>query len=263
MKSVESDAVYIYQMGKVGSFTVLETLGNMGMDLFHEHCFTLSHYEAVGIKRVLGTYADITSKFSAVKRKIYPSQRLREFQKRPRIKLITLVREPISRNLSLCFHHFTDFIRDDVTRRTFKEHSSSFEMFSHYLENKINQSAGIHWFDLEFQPTTGVDVYDFPFDREKGYNVIHSGKYDILVMQVEQLNTSMEMIRAFLGLPDPLVPVQRNIGSRKWYHLLYNEFKENYVPSPSLVDALYTSKFMTHFYSEADIAKFRQKWDKK
>ncbi|MEH0020718.1 MAG: putative capsular polysaccharide synthesis family protein [Desulfobacter sp.] len=241
---------------------MLNTLENRGMDVLHEHCLTNTHYDAVGIKREFGVYSGIRSKLVELRRKIYPSQRLRTFHKTKRVKIITIVREPISRNLSLCFQHFTDFVRDDVTNRCFDDQKSSVEMFSHYLENKIDQKAGIYWFDREFLPTTGVDIYDFPFDREKGCTALQSGKYDILVLQLEKLNASMSSIQEFLGLTEPVELVQKNIGRKKWYHLLYQEFKSAYAPPQSLVDEIYTSRFMKHFYSDADISRFRRKWEK-
>jgi len=255
-----NEIVYIYQMGKVGSTGLRKTLENQGMMVFLEHNLTLSYSESQGVKRILGFWDQSGSKFSELKRKIYPCQRLRMLRKTPDIKIISLVREPIARNLSLCFHLSTDFIRDDVTNRFFKGNRTSNELFSYYLEDRIDQSAGIRWFDREFLPTTGVNVYDYPFDSEEGYAVLQTEKYDILVLQLEKLNNNMLRIQEFLGLSEPFELARANVGDNKWYHLLYKEFKKNYRPSKALVDTLYSSQFMTHFYSKTDIEKFKQKW---
>ena len=135
------------------------------------------------------------------------------------------------------------------------------ELFSYYLENRVEQTAGVKWFDREFLPTTGVNIYDYPFNTEHGYTEIHTEDYDILVLQLEQLNENMAIIQRFLGLSEPFELMNRNMSSKKWYHLLYKEFKAAYKPPGQFIDALYSSTFMTHFYSEADIEKFRKKWD--
>lgn len=256
----DKPAIYIYQMGKVGSLSVVKTLENTGLNVHHEHCLTRTHPEAVGIRRISGRCACMASRLKTIRNRFYPGARMRSFRKERRVKIITLVREAISRNLSLCFHHFQDFIRDDVTARTFDGRMPAFDMFSYYLENRVDHRAGVRWFDREFFPTTGVDVYRHPFDREKGVAVIHEGKFDILVLQLEKLNLNMGAVRCFLGLEAPLDPVRTNMGSEKWYQPLYQAFKERYVPSPEQVDDIYNSRFMTHFYNEADRLRFRQRW---
>jgi len=82
-----------------------------------------------------------------------------------------------------------------------------------------------------------------------------------LVLQLEQLNNNMIIIQKFLGLGEPFELMKKNMSNKKWYHLLYKEFKASYRPPEQLIDALYASKFMTHFYSQADIKRFRQNWD--
>jgi len=252
--------VYIYQMGKVGSISLWKTLENQGEMIRHQHNLTLSHSDSIGVKRILGLWGQLGSRFSELKRKIYPCQRLRTFRKTSGIKIISLIREPISRNLSLCFQHSTDFIRDDVTNRSFNANRTLNELFSYYLEDRIDQSAGIRWFDREFLPTTGVNIYDYPFDKEEGYAVIQTERYDILVLQCEMLKNNLLRIQEFLGLSKPFELAQLNVGDNKWYRLLYKEFKKNYRPSKELVDTLYSSQFMKHFYSKTDIKKFKQKW---
>lgn len=260
LQKIKDHKVYVYQMGKVGSIAVLKSLESKGVNTFQEHNFTLNHPDAVGLKRDMGTFLNAKENFSNLKKKIFPCQRLRVFNKTKRIKIITLVREPIARNLSLCFHHFTDFVHDDVSKKIFNAEKSSFDLYNHYLQNKINPYAGIHWYDREFLPTTGVNIFDFPFDRENGCGLIHSGKYDILVLQLEKLDKSMDKICTFLDLQAPIELLQKNVSYKKWYHLLYKEFKGKYLPPPLLVDELYSSKFMKHFYSEADISRFRDNW---
>ena len=248
-------------MGKVGSLAVLAILEKRKMNVYHEHNFTLTHSEAVGIVRNFDKYSSLKAKIKEQRNKIFPSQRLREFKAKKRLKIITLIREPISRNLSLCFQHFQDFIRDDVTNRNFNDHRSSFELCSYYFENKINSTAGIKWFDSEFFPTTGIDIYNYPFDTRKGHSIINEGKYDILVLQVEKLNQSIDIIQSFLELKTPLQRKEVNIGNKKWYRLLYDEFIRKYTFSTDYIDKMYNSKFMKHFYSEADINMFKEKWD--
>ena len=55
-------------------------------------------------------------------------------------------------------------------------------------------------------------------------------------------------------------PLKTNVGSAKVYAPLYKEFKNSIVLPESYVDRMYTSKYMRHFYSEEEIARFREKW---
>jgi len=52
----EEQTVYIYQMGKVGSISLLKTIEKLGIQAVHEHNLTLSHSDALGVRRMPGVW---------------------------------------------------------------------------------------------------------------------------------------------------------------------------------------------------------------
>ncbi|RKX25560.1 MAG: hypothetical protein DRP47_09605, partial [Candidatus Zixiibacteriota bacterium] len=66
----------------------------------------------------------------------------------------------------------------------------------------------------------------------------------------------------FLNI-DNLTVVGQNVGSQKDYADIYRMFKDTICFPESLLDTMYSSKFVQHFYSEAEINQFRAKWSRK
>jgi hypothetical protein len=85
----------------------------------------------------------------------------------------------------------------------------------------------------------------------------------VLLLRVEDLARVGEtVLRSFLGLPD-LHLERRNVGKRKYYAASYGEVTRSLrLPEP-LLDQIYGSRLARHFYSDQEIAAFRERWSAK
>ncbi|PRO65336.1 putative capsular polysaccharide synthesis family protein [Alkalicoccus urumqiensis] len=250
--------VVIHQMGKVGSTTLVETLKEKNWQPFHVHSFrtplSTSMYEQYRSTRYYRT----------------PLYRLRYFlrhrlvemllKQRKKVKIISLVREPVSRNQSMYFHAFhVPLMGMNKYQDNRQEDAVNIEAFRRDFYKRFNHLYGNRWFDQEFARIWDVNVYAYPFDQEKGYTRIQSGNKDILLVQMEKLNDLEQVLADFLGEED-LTLTQANSGSKKWYHAVYKEFKQKADPSKEYVDQLYDTKYMNHFYSKEDQEKGRNRF---
>ena len=257
--------VWIYQPGKVGSASIY---WSNPLKSFHLHSLAYA----------LNADADM----SDVCRKI-----IAEIKKHP-VKIITGVREPISRDLSLFFqgsdadiwplvHYGNSWIylfgdyskKSKLDSQTLKERICTFEKSLDYsfehLGKEItkNKADEFSWFDYEIKALLDVDIYNYPFDKEKGYSIIEQDNIQVLVYKCEKLNQLENFIGEFLNKPDFSLK-NANQGEEKVYSYMYKRFKEEVKLNKEYFDYYYADNpKLKHFYTDSEIEQFKQKWMKK
>lgn len=208
--------------------------------------------------------------------------------KKNSIKIITGVREPISRDISLFFQssesniwpliyygnclnylfgNYNNSSKLDI--QTLRKRICTFEKslnfsFEHLVKEIIeNKSDEFSWFDYEIKALFGIDIYHYPFDKEKGYTIIEQDNIHILVYKCEKLNQLEKVIGEFLEEPEYSLNIA-NQGEKKVYSYVYKNFKEKVKLSKQYFDYYYenNSKF-EHFYTDSEIEWFKDKWKKK
>ncbi|HEU4717848.1 MAG TPA: putative capsular polysaccharide synthesis family protein [Bacteroidia bacterium] len=236
-------------MGKVGTTTVYSHLKTQHPDLPVYHLHFMSDF---WVNQKLPSLDPAFHVNIEVARQV--QQALKE-QPGKRIQIITMVREPMSREISDIFQNWKGLFGvssvNDLTFSRLKE----------YLDAHDHEYV-LNWFDTEFKAWTGFDIYSVPFNKEKGYSIYHTGKADILCMKTEAMSTCFrKAMREFTHLD--IVPVRSsNTSESKEGKQLYSELMSQYEPSPGKLDALYNSKYVRHFYTESEIDAFRRKWSR-
>jgi hypothetical protein len=256
------ELIFIYQMGKVGSTSIEGSLEKTNYIVEHAHSLyepmTYSMFKKFNsIKFYLPWYIRLKHKITSgiIKRSIIKHKR--------NLKVVSLVREPISRNISMFFQDLHIPIFDlAVNNDTRLEEFSSSSVFHQLFINSLNQNYGVDWFDLEFFKTFKVNVYDYNFNKDAGYSIINNGNVDIMIIKMEKLSDLEKEVGDFLGLENFKLATN-NRGGQKWYGPLYEKFKKEFKPDENFIDNLYTTKYMKHFYTENEIADFKDKWLRK
>jgi hypothetical protein len=234
--------VIVFQMGKVASSTIEATLHQVpGIDVFRAH-----RLERAG-----------QTKPEKPGRRLLESWMVHERLIQPRVpaKIVTLVREPIGRNVSAYFQNI-----DQVLGVTDAWKNLTIEALARGFLEKYNHRRAITWFHAEFKPVLGIDVYEHPFPREEGFQRIQSGPYDALILHVELPDEvkARELAR-LLGIND-LKLVQRNVGEKKEYAEVYQEFLRTLKLPAAYLDEMLGSKYARHFFTDPHLARVRQKW---
>jgi hypothetical protein len=227
--------VLVYQMGKVGSTSVHRSLLEQypGVVL-HSHNFSLNH-EDPAIK-ILYQWAIIKA--------------------RP-LKVISLTREPIDRNISAFFQNFERDTRISYTEASF----SIDELKSIFLSNYAHETP-LKWFDESILKHFDIDVFSTPFP-ESGISTYSHNNIDLLVMRLEiSDDEKARAISDFLGLKS--FQLQRfNIGKDKNYSATYQMFKNGVMFPFDYVDRICNSKYFNHFYCKEVIEAARERWSEK
>ena len=260
----------VYQMGKVGSSTIVATLkagsfaGSLAMPLFHIHSLTAASIEADerfyfgdqhGLFRPSG-WPNTVHLFTSH----YLHRRLAALKGGGgKWKIITLVREPVARNISGFFESIEYRIANFYPRLESGDLTMQ-EMTEHFVNRYSNHDVPLRWFDDEMKVALDVDVFATPFPHEQGYAIYRSAKADVLLLRLESLsNCANAAFREFLGI-DQVELINANDARDKAYYPTYRSF----VKSVSLPDAylrrMYDSKYMRHFYTNSEIERFQAQW---
>jgi hypothetical protein len=218
--------ILVYQSGKVGSASIIHSLIDMNINCVHLHKLSLFHNKLSGI-----------------------------FENSKTIKIITLVREPINRALSLFF----EGIYYIFSKGSFAEEGSYVNKIIEFLKKHSIYTLG--WFDNELKTIFGIDIYAHPFDREKGYSIIKQGNVEVLAMKLEKLNSLESVIGEFVGAPQFKL-ISDNAGDNKIYKYLYKNVKDTIKIPREIFSTCYDDPKMSHFYSEEEKMNFLKKWEK-
>jgi len=172
--------------------------------------------------------------------------------------VIVGVREPIKRwvsdifqNINERYTHFYD------TNGKVKE-----QELIEYIYQTLETEPMQVWFDEELKKTFGIDVFQYDFDKTKGYTIIKTNNVDILVYQLERLKDSFPMmIQEFLSL-ELRHPENANESDTKPYADAYRSVLQNLKFDESYLRKFYTRVITSHFYSDSDIDSFVNTWKK-
>ena len=241
--------VLVYTLGKVASSTVYRTISDYDktkMDVHHVHFLSDNWLEKIlpaGHPSMRHNIAE--GKFILDHIARHPEKR---------VKIITLTREPIARDVSDILQNWKPrFGGKDVNEVDADEILGNFKSNNDF-------SYTTTWFDTELFEYTGFDIYSVPFDTKKGYSIYKTEKFDILVIQSEKLSGCFQAaFHEFLGVELDKLSVtnesDKKVGGEK-----IQELRKQLKYTRKELDRIYKLKYMTHFYSKAEIAGFYEKW---
>jgi len=269
------DPILIYTVGKVGSRSVVSALraSELARPVHHVHWLTdtkladASRGYREGARRYRGT--DKSRRF--LQRFIWLGEFLNhEIAQADRVwTVVTLVRDPVARNVSSFFQNigrFYDFWpMDELEHRDTDDVAR--ELVDLFLESYPTNSTLISddgdplvWFDEELKAVFDVDVYAGSFPAKVGFRTYSSATANVLLIRVEDLDrVASHAFGSFLGASGVTVE-RRNDSLSKPYSAVYRRFRELLVMPEDYLDRLYTSRYATHFYTEAETAAFRDRW---
>lgn len=243
----DEKTVFIYQMGKVGSTSLENTIENA----VHLHNFYWQNHPCPIRQNGLAGFG-LRAVFKRLEQRLeYFLMRL-AFKRRSQTKIVTLIRSPLERNISMFFHDLDAYLFDAYTncQRTAIPPKPTRFQSSSLLEEVFNERFDheypLQWFDEELKRITGIDVYDYPYKNEP--QVIEKGRVSIFLCDIKDIDASEGLISRFV---DQNVTLARsNLAELKWYAEQYKQFKREYNPPQSIRLLLEESKYFHHFYKK-------------
>jgi hypothetical protein len=252
--------IIVYQMGKVGSRTVVETLRSLKLNrpIYHVHRLTCEG-------------RNIVRQNALLRNRAYPGKPyltgeylINEIDSGPADRtwhVITLTRDPIARNLS-AFFHAIEIWYPELKANHFRYGEEHFEIIKNSFLEKYPHDIPATWFDLELNQVFDFDIYESEFPKSVGYKIYKSGNVNLLVIRLENLQNQLKLaLEQFLEIKtDNLDLTNVNLASSREYYSLYRKFIEWVVFPSDFLDRIYDSRFALHFYSSEEILSFKRKW---
>lgn len=220
----DSRPVFVYQMGKVGSQSVRYSLESFYKEpVIQGHGFSYNFHNWK--PRIL----------------------YRFFQKGNPLDIITMTREPISRNVSHFFQKYKGSLPTslEILKKEF------LEQYDHDLADR--------WFQDHIQKNFGIDVYTKTIP-DCGYQIYENGRVRLLLIRIETENELIESaIRSFLGL-ESFSLRDHNVGVKKKYGKVYKEFVDNVKFSEQYINKILSGQYFKHFYNTHTAEAVLKKW---
>jgi hypothetical protein len=238
------DSVFlVYTMGKVASMSVYHSITRR---LPHTKSFAM-HYM---MPESLARQEDM------LKESIYRTmhtehalkiQRCLDRHPGKEIRIITMVRDPLSQVISDVFQHLSYHRLEELNYP--------------FSQNKqLNLNYPEEWIRTEIIPFSGIDLLQEDFDPVKGFAIYKKGRYAMLVMRYEDLGREFgPAMEAFTGAAGWRL-AQRNRSSDKAYWEKYIRFREDLKAPGEVIDRVYGSEYVRHFYTPDEIERFRERW---
>lgn len=248
MRKVKNLEIVIYTLGKSGSSSVFYTLMNElpFKNIFHLH-FLSDHW----IKNI---FPGTPHERNIHKANSYFKHLRNQKKTKKKIKYITLVREPISRDISGFFQNYR--------LSNFKIDKNNIESIRKTISNSGHELSTT-WFDSDFLQHTNFDVFNTKFDKKKGYQIYEINQSEeVLIILTHRLSEVFEKaIFQFLNLEVEKL-INFNISSNKKDAKVIQNLKNNYFEEDNVIDEVYSSKFMNHFFYDHEIEQLKNKWKK-
>jgi hypothetical protein len=243
------ETFFIYQMGKVGSTTLEHSLPNA----IHIHAFYSKNHTCAIRMHGLAKFG-LRYFYHRAEQELTQFLLRRAFKQRENTKIITLVRDPLARNISMYFHDLDAYLFAAHTNclntraRALATRCQQTDILKEVFEQEFDHQYPLRWFDQELLAMTGINVYDHAFDKESGFTQISNqgSNIELMVVRTDQLTKSVDALSDFIQQPIELLT--SNQAEDKWYGELYQSFKNSYIVPENLKTELDNSQLYRHFF---------------
>lgn len=263
--TTETPPVLVYQMGKVGSTSVWETLTRSALPnpLYKVHYLSDQGIEEGG---------SVFSHLLGVPGTLPHSDAVREVRELLAAepdhpwKVVSLVRDPIARDVS-SFVQIVHFAHPELTQPTVQEEKIARAASVQFLMYREAESYHSRWFDMEVRQTFGIDVFDTPFDHDTKRLHVSRGNVDLMVLRLEDLDETLPGNLAwFLGVPPE--SIRGTYASSRhpekvapaYDRDVYRRIVRQVRVPRARSKPVYESRFARHFYTPDEIDRFAARW---
>jgi hypothetical protein len=257
----EKSPILVWQIGKVGSSTVYVSLKNakLGVPVIHCHFLSKSNIKEIEQYYLSVQPADLwlINRTKKISNFVYHNY------KKYRWKIITLIREPVAREVSDFFQNLKRDFPDFKISLDDENVNSAMDILINRLKDFDEYTDYTNtWFDLEMNDLFDFDIYEHKFDKQRGYQIYDAKNADILAIRLENLSTCFQQaIKTFLKTA-VANRFDANLGTQKDYDPLYRAVKSRIKIPRQVLNKIYTSRYTRTFYTEDEISQFTEQWVK-
>jgi len=258
-------SVVVHQMSKVGSKTVVASLHQAlpKHAIYHTHFLSqkgLGWLEGFVRERWGSTHIPMHLWHG-----LFVREMLHKGDRVGRLKIVTLVRDPVARNISEFFEELDVHMSYPYDRKManlgIDGVAAELEnMLLHKLTQEVDWKRPYPWFDPEIKDELSIDIFTEEFDASAGYGIFSAGNTDLLLVKLERLAECGEKaFDEFLGIKGFRL-VTRNVASKRYYSDAYRKILSRLALPEEELEAWYSAKQVRHLYDQGEIKSFIGRW---
>ncbi|MDJ0582637.1 putative capsular polysaccharide synthesis family protein [Crocosphaera sp.] len=218
--------ILVHQMGKVASSSIVNSLRTNKLDIAicqtHylkkqslDNCVKKYKISKIPLPNYIIASQEI-SKFVDTASQDYPW------------KIITIIRDPIHRNISAFFQNAYAGKQSDLYIPNLVDNYEDGQLeitnlIDDFLVNYPHEIP-LKWLDRQVKDVFGIDVYQRNFPHQKGYQIIKLQNVNILILKLECLQNCLQTaVSEFLEI-DNFQLNNKNQAKQKGYFDVYSDF---------------------------------------
>ncbi len=249
------EAILVHTMGKVGSSTVYHSLKDLHLDtpIYHTHFL---HPERIKVQR-----KNLKEKQIIPDSQLFIGKHLQKYLEsdaQVNWKVITLIREPIARNISAFFENITKRFKHFLI--DYQSQKLNIDTLIDTFLTEYPHDLPLMWLDWEINSIFGVDVFSAEFPKDIGFTIIEKSNVKLLVIRLDKLeDCTQKAFKEFLSL-ESFVLSNNNVAESKNYYSIYKDFQNSINLPKEYIEEMYNSKYTQHFFTPHEISAFNKKW---
>jgi len=234
----------VYTMGKVASTAISQAIIAAGLPCTDVH--TLNRAQLM--RRVFGTVARGHIPQRHLRDALWSQRKLT--RQKHRYLYISLVRDPIARNLSAYFEnrHFLSAHDRQIT--------DPHQVLAHFHATYTHRQP-LTWFAREFETQLGIDVYAQAFPQQQKFS--YDAATNTVIFRTDCPDATKSAVLSQLLARDITVG-RSNLGTQSDYHALYAQVQATASFDPTFVQQTYDTRFARHFWTAPERAAFVASW---
>lgn len=251
MKDIHTP-ILIYQMGKVGSSALKRSIPGA------------LHIHNIVRKKPEDYISPVRAKFEyrgikKWKRWLKLWRLHLKIRSSKQVKIITLVREPVGRDISMFFQALPFWLAEAYIVDGLSKQEGA-EVLRSAFYRRVNHAYALNWFDVELKVLTGIDVFSTEFDPEKGFMHYKNKQFQVLLVRHDKLECPavLRQLSDFVGSSVTLGSA--NSSAIKWYAPIRSIFLDSLALDEQYLERMLSSKLTRHFFTKDEIEDLKVKY---
>jgi len=228
--------IAVYTLGKSGSSSIVNRLQRK-----------FSMFKVYQLHFIDGDYIRKNHSNDFATRNIDRANKFLKKHAQDKIKYISLVREPVSREISSFYQNRQLFFKNVLP--------NDFDAINKLIENN-GYDLALNWFDYELKKHLNFDVYSKPFDKSKGFSIYKiDSNTELMILRTDFINKiGVAALNEFLETDIEEIK-SVNVGNDKSNSIFQKQMKAKFKLSKENLNKIQNSKFMNHFFEAEEIKK--------
>ncbi len=234
----------LFTMGKVASSALTQAFHNADIASHHIHNLNPKTLKKLGEPNAASGVAPIKHVSQSL------SHRTEYIEHPERFLFISLVRDPVARNISAFFQNLHLSEKESGIEKNIDV------LFKRFVETYPHRLP-LRWFDHQFQKYLGVDIYKHSFNKPKKFRSLP--KQNTLLLRIDCPRADKEQLLSEIFNVPISVP-DANVGEQKDYSERYIAFKNRARFEERFLAHIYNSPFCRHFWTNQERKEMRSHW---